>query len=239
MPKPQGPGHPSGKPPGVSKPARVLVVDDEPEIRDFVRKYLERDGFLVVEAADGESALARAKEGVDVLVLDIGLPGPDGLEVTRRLRAHSPVPILVLTARGEEADRVIGLEMGADDYLTKPFSPRELVARVKALLRRSRMPAAGLSSGPLVIDAEARQVRLEGQVVELTPREYELLRTLASYPGKSFTREELLDKVWGPEYVGDTRRVDVHVSKLREKLTRPGQPAPIRSIWGVGYRFEA
>ncbi len=223
----------------MSKPARILVVDDEPEIREFVRKYLERDGYLVLEAADGDAALARAREGVDLLVLDIGLPGPDGLEVTRRLRNHSPVPILVLTARGEEADRVIGLEVGADDYLTKPFSPRELVARVKALLRRSRMPAAGPSGGPLVIDAEARQVRLEGQIVELTPREYELLRTLASYPGKSFTREELLDKVWGAEYVGDTRRVDVHVSKLREKLTRPGHPAPIRSIWGVGYRFEA
>lgn len=213
-------------------------MDDEPEILELVRRYLERDGFEVLGARDGATALELARQGVDLVILDVMMPGPDGLEVTRTLRyvRGSPVPILILSARDEEADRVAGLEVGADDYLTKPFSPRELVARVKALLRRSRMapvPAAGLH-----VDLEARRVQLDGDYVELTPREYDLLKTLWQAPGKNFTREELLDRVWGVEYLGDTRRVDVHISKLREKLSRPGRPAPIRSIWGVGYRLE-
>ncbi|MBI3926305.1 MAG: response regulator transcription factor [Armatimonadetes bacterium] len=218
----------------------ILVVDDEPEIREFVRRYLERDGYRVVTAPDGDTALEKARAGVDLIILDLMIPGPDGLEVTRRIRASSPLPILILTARGDEVDRVAGLELGADDYLTKPFSPRELVARVKALLRRSRMPSVGsIQSGPVVVDAEARRVLVDGDPVELTPREYDLLRVLAGAPGKNFTREELLDRVWGPEYLGQTRRVDVHISNLRDKLSREGRPAPIRSIWGVGYRYEA
>lgn len=220
-------------------PETVLVVDDEAEILAFVRRYLERDGFRVVEATSGQAALARAAQGVDLVVLDLMIPPPDGLEVTRRLRAGSSVPILILTARGEEADRVAGLELGADDYLTKPFSPRELVARVKALLRRVRMPPPGcLAAGAVTLDRQARRVRVAGQPVELTPREYELLAVLMGAPGKTFTRDELLERVWGPEYSGDTRRVDAHVSHLRQKLSRPGQPAPIRSVWGVGYRLE-
>lgn len=218
---------------------RILVVDDEPQILEVVRRYLERDGFEVLGARDGATALELARQGVDLVILDVMMPGgPDGLEVTRTLRyvRGSHVPILILSARDEEADRVTGLEVGADDYLTKPFSPRELAARVKALLRRSRMAAAPASG--LHVDLEARRVQVDGEFVDLTPREYDLLKTLWQAPGKNFTREELLDRVWGVEYLGDTRRVDVHVSKLREKLSRSGRPAPIRSIWGVGYRLE-
>lgn len=219
---------------------RVLVVEDETEIREFIRRYLEDDGFEVLTASSGHQALDLVHQQVELLVLDLGIPGPDGLDIIRRLREFSPIPILIVSARGEGADRVTGLELGADDYLTKPFLPRELVARVKALLRRSRLPSLGSqASGPLVVDPNARRVLLEGEPVDLTPREYDLLKTLALAPGKNFTREELLDRVWGPEYLGDARRVDLYISKIRAKLSRPGKPAPIRSIWGVGYRFES
>jgi two-component system, OmpR family, response regulator ResD len=218
---------------------QILIVDDECEIRSFVRLYLERDGYRVIEASNGEEGLMLAKQGVDLVILDLMMPGIDGLEVTRLLRASSLIPILILTARGEEADRVVGLEIGADDYLTKPFSPRELVARVKALVRRSRMPTVGsIASGRLVIDATHRQISFDGVPIELTPREYDLLRTLVANPGKNFTREELLNRVWGEEYVGDFRRVDVHICKIREKLVKEGKTCPVRSIWGVGYRYE-
>ncbi|MEW6280331.1 MAG: response regulator transcription factor [Candidatus Eremiobacterota bacterium] len=223
-------------PSGVDR-ARILVVDDEEEILDIVRRYLERDGYEVILARDGNTALQLARSGVDLLIQDLMIPGPDGLEITRRLRQTGTLPILILTARAEETDRVAGLEVGADDYLTKPFSPRELVARVKALLRRSRM-APATPRGPIVVDEEMRRVYLDGEPLELTPREYDLLRILTGAPGKNFTRDELLDRVWGPEYVGDSRRVDVHISNLREKLHKPGRAGPIRSIWGVGYRWE-
>jgi two-component system, OmpR family, response regulator ResD len=215
----------------------ILVVDDEPEIQEFVSKYLRNSGYTVRVAGDGLQAKSESLKNVDLVILDLGLPELDGLEVTRYIRQNGTTPILILTARGEESDRVLGLELGADDYLTKPFSPRELVARVKALLRRSTM-SRGSSTQGLQIDSESRRVTLAGELVELTPTEYELLRVLSQSPQKTFTREELLDRVWGPEYVADSRRVDMHVSKLREKLTRPEQPTPIRSVWGVGYRFE-
>lgn len=220
--------------------AKVLIVDDESPIRGFVRRYLERDGHTVIEATNGRDALQLARQGVDLVVLDLMMPGLDGFEVTRCLRESGPVPILMLSARGDEVDRVTGLEIGADDYVTKPVSPRELMARIRALLRRSRLPShsGAAQPGALVIDTEARQVRLHGERVELTPREYALLKTMAAAPGKNFTREELLNRVWGPEYLGDTRRVDVHISNLREKLSRPGEPAPLHSVWGVGYRFD-
>ncbi|CAN0348027.1 unnamed protein product [Phaeothamnion confervicola] len=219
--------------------AKILVVDDESPIRGFVRRYLERDGYVVIEATNGKEAIQLAKLGADLVILDLMMPGLDGFEVARNLRNGSAIPILMLSARGEEVDRVTGLEVGADDYLTKPFSPRELMARVKALLRRSRLPShRGPEEGPLVVDSESRQVWLQGERVELTPREYSLLKALVSAPGKCFTREELLNRVWGPEYLGDTRRVDVHISKLREKLSGPTNNPPIRSVWGVGYRYD-
>lgn len=222
-----------------SKSARILLVDDDAEIREVVQKYLEDHGFEVLLAGDGPQALERCTEDVELIILDLHLPTMDGLEVVSRLRLSSAVPILICSARGEGADRIAGLEMGADDYLTKPFLPRELVARVKALLRRARMPSTDSATvGPLVIDNAARRVTLRGQDVELTPLEYNLLRTMSGSPGRTFTRDELLDRVWGPEYIGDSRRVDIHVSKLRAKLTKEGAPSPIRSIWGVGYRYE-
>lgn len=218
----------------------ILVVEDELQIRELICRYLESDGYAVLTATTGEEALRMARQGVELVVLDIMIPRPDGLDVTRILRStNSGLPILIVSARGEESDRVAGLELGADDYLTKPFPPRELLARVKALLRRSRMPSyESRQTGPLVVDPEARTVRLEGELVEVTPREYDLLKTLIQTPGKNFTREELLDRAWGPEYVGDLRRVDNYIHRLRSKLKRENQPDIIRSIWGVGYRLE-
>lgn len=217
----------------------ILVVEDEAQIRDLIVRYLERDGYNVLTAGTGTEALEKVHNGVELVVLDIMIPRPDGLDVTRKIRARSALPILILSARGEEADRVAGLELGADDYMTKPFPPRELMARVKALLRRSRMPSfESKETGPLLIDPDARTVKLEGELIEVTPREYDLLKTLAFAAGKNFTREELLDRAWGPEYIGDLRRVDNYIHRLRAKLKRDGKPDLIRSIWGVGYRLE-
>lgn len=219
--------------------SRILVVEDEPEIMDVIATYLRRDGHDVLCASDGEKALQLAREGVDLVVLDVMIPKPDGLEVTRTLRTTSPVPILIVSARGEEADRVAGLELGADDYMTKPFAPREMLARVKALLRRSEMPSMkSIEHRRLVIDPESRRVKVDGEFVELTGREYDILKTMAAVPGKSFTRDELLNLVWGPEYVGEARRVDNYISRLRGKLKKSDKPELIRSIWGVGYRLE-
>lgn len=219
--------------------SRILVVEDEPEILNVISTYLQRDGHEVLCAGDGEQALKLARLGVDLVILDVMIPKPDGLEVTRLLRLASPVPILIVSARGEETDRVVGLELGADDYLTKPFTPRELLARVKALLRRSQMPSmSSIEHRRLVIDPESRRVKVDGELVELTNREYDILRTMAAVPGKSFTRDELINQVWGPEYLGETRRVDNYISRLRGKLKHPEKPELIRSIWGVGYRLE-
>jgi two-component system response regulator ResD len=214
-------------------------VEDEAEIMELIVSYLRRDGHDVLSARDGERALQLARAGVDLVVLDVMIPKPDGLEVTRLLRTVSPVPILIVSARAEESDRVVGLELGADDYLTKPFAPRELLARVKALLRRSQMPSMGsIEHKRLVIDPESRRVKVDDELIELTGREYDILRTMAAVPGKSFTRDELLNQVWGPEYVGEARRVDNYISRLRGKLKRSDKPELIRSIWGVGYRLE-
>jgi DNA-binding response OmpR family regulator len=225
----------------------VLVVDDDPNVADVVQRYLEREGFGVEIARDGHAALEQAlRRPPDLVVLDLMLPGIDGLEVCRRLRALAPVPVVMLTARGDEADRVIGLDLGADDYLAKPFSPRELTARVKAVLRRARgplgtPPAPGpnrLVDGDLVVDVAAREARIDGHVVALTARELELLVFLMRNPRVAFRREELLQKVWGYSY-GDTSTVTVHVRRLREKV-EPDQAAPRRivTVWGVGYRWE-
>jgi DNA-binding response OmpR family regulator len=226
--------------------ARILVVDDDATVSEVVGRYLEREGFTVETVADGRVALDRAlAEPPDLVVLDLMLPGMDGLEVCRRLRALAPVPIVVLTARGQESDRIIGLDLGADDYVAKPFSTKELVARVRAVLRRARGPLAAqfdhprvLVDGDLEVDVAARQARRAGEVVSLTAREFELLAFLARHPRQAFSREEILDQVWGYRY-GDTSTVTVHVRRLREKIEPdPAHPQRIATVWGVGYRWE-
>ncbi len=219
----------------------VLVVDDEPTIREVVCRYLERDGFRTVEAADGESALASIEESEPALVvLDVMLPGVDGLEVCRRVRANSRVPIILLTARGEETDRIVGLELGADDYVTKPFSPRELAVRVRTVLRRisSDEPSARIEAGDLVIDAATRDVLRDGVELKLTAKEFDLLLFLAQNPRQVFSREHLMDRVWGYQAAFDTGTVTVHIRRLREKIEQdPSAPKRIETVWGVGYRF--
>ncbi|HEY3143877.1 MAG TPA: response regulator transcription factor [Acidimicrobiales bacterium] len=226
---------------------RVLVVDDDANVADVVRRYLERESFVVDVVGDGHDAIERALQTTpDLVVLDLMLPGIDGLEVCRRLRALAPVPVIMLTARGDEADRVVGLELGADDYLAKPFSPRELTARVKAVLRRARGPlSVPVPTGPallhdddLVVDVGAREARIDGSVVGLTARELELLVFLMRNRRRAFRREELLQEVWGYSF-GDTSTVTVHVRRLREKVERdPATPTRIVTVWGIGYRWE-
>ena len=226
-------------------PQRILIVDDEATVAEVVGRYLRREGYDVVTVGDGSAALAQAQSRPpDLIVLDLMLPGIDGLEVCRRLRAHSQVPVIMLTAKDEELDRIVGLELGADDYLTKPFSPRELVARVKAVLRRSSAAAKNGGDGPLdfdtlTIDPHGRSVRAQGKPVELTAKEFDLLYFLARSRGKVFTRTELLDKVWDYEYAGDDSTVTVHIRRLRSKIEPdPARPAHIKTVWGVGYKFE-
>jgi DNA-binding response OmpR family regulator len=225
--------------------SRVLVVDDDPTVSDVVRRYLERDGFVVESAADGAATLAAAAaRPPDLVVLDLGLPGVDGLEVCRQLRSHGPVPIVMLTARGSETDRILGLELGADDYVTKPFSPRELVLRVQSVLRRAaspavQVPAEVLTDGGLVVDTAAHEVTIDGRRVALTTREYDLLVFFLRHPGEAFERTVLLELVWGWTYA-DATTVTVHVRRLREKVeVDPALPARIVTVWGVGYRYES
>jgi two-component system, OmpR family, alkaline phosphatase synthesis response regulator PhoP len=224
----------------------VLIVDDEPNLVELLKGYLERESFIVASASDGPSAIDAVRSvAPDVIVLDLMLPGFDGFEVCRRVRQISDAYVLMLTARGEEIDRIIGLEVGADDYLTKPFSPRELVARVKAMLRRPRAGSLGtadspppLSIGRLTIDEARHEVALDGQPVDLTPREFSLLATVARQPGRVFTRAQLLERVWGAEYY-DEHVVDVHVANLRHKLGDDTHRASlIETVRGVGYRFS-
>ena len=221
---------------------RILVVEDETNIRTIVEYALRDAGFDVLTAGRGDDALDTMEaEDVDLVVLDIMLPGVDGLEVCRRIRADRTVPIIMLSARDEELDKVLGLELGADDYVTKPFSPRELVSRVKANLRRSRIEperTAPISVGALEIDAVARTVRRDGQEVLLTRSEFEILHKLASSPRRVFTREELMNHLWGGQFFGDLRSVDVHVRHLRQKIeAEPSEPQLIRTVRGVGYAF--
>jgi len=222
---------------------RVLVVDDDPTVREVVLTYLRAEQYDVAEAADGETALTMVgRERPDLVVLDVMLPGLDGLEVCRRLRQQGDLPVIMLTALGAEADRVVGLELGADDYLTKPFSPRELVLRVGSVLRRvgeavSPDPRV-LEDGTLRIDGPSRQVTLDGRPVPLTMREFDLLRFFVANPNVAFTRVELLEKVWGWSF-GDQSTVTVHVRRLREKVERdPTMPVRLVTVWGTGYRWE-
>lgn len=230
------------------RPTRVLVVEDDATVAEVVVRYLEREGFEVEAVGDGRAALDRARTALpDAVVLDLMLPGLDGLEVCRRLRAVAPIPVIMLTARGEESDRVLGLELGADDYVAKPFSPRELTARVKSVLRRAQGPLAAVSTlgapevltaGELEVDTGAREVRVGGRLVALTAREFELLVFLMRHARRVFRREELLEHVWGYTY-GDTSTVTVHIRRLREKVEAdPSAPAHIQTVWGVGYRFD-
>jgi DNA-binding response OmpR family regulator len=225
----------------------ILVVDDEPTIVEVVELYLLREGFKVLTAADGHAALSAVQQQrPDLVVLDLMLPGMSGLDVTRQLRAGGALPIIMLTARGEETDRVVGLELGADDYVTKPFSPRELVARVKAVLRRAQPAPAPepadahvIAIGGLRLDAAARSVTLDGQPISLTVREFDLLLFLMRRPSQVFTREQLLDNVWGYTFASDMSTVTVHIRRLREKIERdPTNPTLLQTVWGVGYKLE-
>ncbi len=229
-----------------SNPIRVLVVDDEPPIRSVVRGFLEREGMQVAEAIDGPGAVEAVRAfAPDVVVLDIMLPGFDGLEVLRRIRGFADPYVLMLTARAEEVDRIVGLTVGADDYLTKPFSPRELTVRVQALLRRRRSGTpdtadAILRAGDLVVDRRRREVTVAAGQVELTPLEFGILEALARDPGVVLTRQQLLDAVWGIDFVGDDHVLEVHVGNLRHKLgDEPGDPRYIETVRGVGYRLRA
>ena len=224
----------------VSK-AKILVIDDEPSITRLVSAYLQPEGYTVYTAADGEAGLQAARAyKPELVLLDIMLPGMDGLELLTRLRRESNVYVILLTAKTEETDKIVGLSVGADDYVTKPFSPRELVARIKAALRRLQSgsgPASGgvLSFRRIRIDLDSRQVWVDDQAIELTAMEFDLLKALAEYPGRVFSREQLLEKVWGHEYYGEIRVVDVHIGHIRQKL---GDENLIATVRGVGYRFQ-
>ncbi len=216
----------------------ILLIEDEPDIADLLRMYLEKDGFRLVHAASGEDGLQRLDErDPRVVLLDIGLPGIDGIEVCRRIRSTSDVPVIMLTARDSEIDKIVGLEIGADDYVTKPFSPRELVARVKAVLRRSEerpiVPKV-IELGGFTIDSGRREVVTpSGEVIRPTAREFDLLWYLAEHRGLVLSRNQILEAVWGYDYFGETRTVDVHIRQLRKKL----EGIPIETVWGVGYRL--
>ncbi|MGG1313507.1 response regulator transcription factor [Cohnella laeviribosi] len=230
--------------------SRILVVDDEERIRRLLKMYLEKEGYTVEEAEDGETALRKAlQDNYDLIVLDLMLPGMDGIEVCTRLRQSKATPVIMLTAKGEEVNRVQGFEVGADDYVVKPFSPREVIYRIKAILRRSSATAFlskelnasnNIVFPHLVIEHDAHRVTAGGHEVNLTPKEYELLHYLASSPDKVFSREELLKDVWNYDFFGDLRTVDTHVKRLREKLNRVSAEAAamITTVWGVGYKLE-
>jgi two-component system, OmpR family, alkaline phosphatase synthesis response regulator PhoP len=220
----------------------VLVVEDEMEIARIVRDYLSRAGFEVIVVGDGDSALATVRSAKpDLVVLDLGLPGRDGLDVAREVRRRSDTPIVILTARGDESDRIVGLELGADDYVVKPFSPRELVARVRAVLRRARAagrPEEVLRVADVEIDTAKMRVRVDDRIVELTPTEFDLLVTLARQPGRVFTRSQLLDAVHGVAIESYERAIDAHVKNIRRKIEpAPGSPRYVQTVHGVGYRF--
>jgi DNA-binding response OmpR family regulator len=222
---------------------RVLVVDDEPMVRDVLVRYLSLDGFEVSEAADGRSALDRIEDGdPDLVVLDLMLPEIDGYEVLRQLRVSSSTPVIMLTARGEETDRIVGLELGADDYITKPFSPREVVARVRAVLRRTNETTSTdevLVFDEITIDRGRRELVVRGETAPTTRKEFDLLAFLASAPGMTFTRTQLIEEVWDFAWDGDSSTVTVHIRRLREKVeVDPSEPQRIVTVWGVGYRFE-
>jgi DNA-binding response OmpR family regulator len=219
---------------------KVLVVDDDSNICDLIELYLQKEGYKVFKAFNGNEALKTFKEKqIDILVLDVMMPVMDGYEVLKEIRKSSQVPVLMLTAKGETFDRVLGLELGADDYMVKPFEPKELVARIRAVLRRYKPQTQkrALEFKDLIVDADSYIVTYRGNEVEMPPKEFELLYFLGSNPNKVFTRDQLLYEVWGYDYPGDSRTVDVHVKRIREKLTE-GNDWQLKTVWGVGYKFE-
>jgi DNA-binding response OmpR family regulator len=226
-----------------ARPLRVLVVDDEPMVREVVTAYLERDGFVVAAVADGRAALdVLAASSPDLVVLDVMLPEVDGFDVLSRLRRQSEVPVILLTARTEEPDRILGLELGADDYVVKPFSPRELAARVRSVLRRTRPgpPSTRVAYGDLIIDGATREVAVGGDLIELTPKEFDLIAYLAANPRQVFSRGQLLEQVWdsSSDYQ-DPSTVTVHIRRLRQKIEDDAShPRWLQTVWGVGYKFE-
>jgi len=228
-----------------SSSQRVLLIEDEAPLAESISYNLVREGYAVTTAMDGDRALERFRaESPAIVILDLMLPKLSGLDVCRAIRAESRVPIVILTAKDAEADKVAGLELGADDYVTKPFSMRELVSRVRAHLRRAGMtttwpaPAGSLGGGPLQLDTESHEVRVRGEPVRLTPKEFELLELLLGRKGRLLTRQYLIDEVWGPDYVGDTKTLDVHVKRLRQKIeTTPHAPRHLLTVRGLGYKF--
>jgi DNA-binding response OmpR family regulator len=222
----------------------VLVVDDEPIVREVVARYLKREGYRTLEAADGHRARELVEQGTpDLVVLDLMIPGTDGLALCRWIRSSSQLPVIMLTARGEEVDRIVGLELGADDYVTKPFSPRELVARVRSVLRRAEpsVPSAEhMTFDDLELVPSTREVKKAGRALQLTAKEFDLLQFLASHPRHVFSREQLMSRVWGYSAVLDTGTVTVHIRRLREKIEDdPSHPRFLQTVWGVGYRFSS
>ncbi|MBQ7278148.1 MAG: response regulator transcription factor [Clostridia bacterium] len=224
---------------------KILIADDDPIVHESLKIYLEAEGFKTVDCYDGISAVAAADSTVNLCVLDIMMPGKSGIDVCREIRKVSQVPIVMLTAKGEEVDKIVGLELGADDYIVKPFSPREVVARIKAILRRTENHPGAEDSGKnviqqngLMIDLNSYTVMLRGEPVICTPKEIEILFLLASNPGHVFTRDTLLSKVWGYDFAGETRTVDTHIKRLRAKLDSTGLGWSIKTIYGVGYKFE-
>ncbi len=222
---------------------RILICDDEPVVHESLRLYFEADGYEVVDAYNGEEGLEKADDSISLCVLDIMMPKKSGIDVCREIRKRSTLPIIMLTAKGEEIDRILGLELGADDYIVKPFSPREVVARVKAILRRVESKSENkdpniITYNGLSIDLNSYTVLLHGEHVVCTPKEIEILYMLASNPGQVFTRDTLLSRVWGYDFAGETRTVDTHIKRLRAKLNSEGLGWSIKTIYGVGYKFE-
>lgn len=223
--------------------SKILIVDDESNIVELLRLYLEKEGFFTVSAKNGTEALAKFKsEAPDLIILDIMIPDPDGWQVCREIRRSSNVPIIMLTAKSETFDKVLGLELGADDYLTKPFEAKELVARVKAVLRRTETKESDrkkiISFENLSINIDNYELEIRGSMIDVPPKELELLYFLASNPNRVYTREQLLEEVWGFDYFGDSRTVDVHIKRLREKLEGVEGNWQLKTVWGVGYKFE-
>ena len=224
--------------------AKILVADDDRNICELLRMYLEKEGYTVVLAGNGEEALSKFdEENPDIILLDVMMPRLDGWQVCRELRKKSECPIIMITAKGETFDKVLGLELGADDYVVKPFEPKEIVARVKAVLRRTGKDSAEndkkeVNYDKLTVNMTKYELKVDGKVVDTPPKELELLFHLASNPNRVYTRDQLLDEVWGFEYYGDSRTVDVHIKRLREKLEGVSEKWTLKTVWGVGYKFE-